>query len=109
MKSHSQRKGGRRQRLSSLLAHKLSEYFKTEMELPGLVSISGIDTAPNMQFATVWLSIYGADESEVLEKLIKESGRLRKYLTESLVTKYTPKLSFKVDHFEQHADDISRA
>ena len=109
VRSGSQKKGTRKYRLSSLLAHGLSEYFKTEMELPGLVSISGVDVAPNMQVATIWLSVYGADEDEVLDKIRKESRRLRAYLIRSLSTRYTPVLTFRIDYSQQHADDISRA
>lgn len=95
-------------KLSSLLTQKLSEYMRTEMELPGIVSISHIDVAPNMQSATVWISIYGADEEKVLQIFKGEKNRLRSYLTKELVSKYTPKLRFKVDPSEEHADKISR-
>ena len=93
-------------KLASLLSHKISQYFKIEMDLPGLVSISAIETAPNMQSAVVWISIYGASEDEVLKMLRKEVPYLRKYLAKNISTRYIPKISFRADHSEAHAQHI---
>ncbi len=108
VKTHSQKGAGRKPRLSSLLEHLVADYIKMEMELPGIVSISHIDVASNMQFATIWISVYGADEDEVRKTLIKERYAIRKYLTEKVVSKYMPELRFKIDPSESHADIISR-
>lgn len=101
------REGGRTPRIVSLLEHKISDYFQQEMELPGLVSISGVDAAANMYSATIWLSIYGADEQEVLKMLSKETGKIRKYLGRHLVTRYVPQLRFKSDPSQAHAQAIA--
>lgn len=107
--THSQKGSGRTPRLSSLLSRKVAEYFKAEMDLPGLVSISFVDVSPNMQSATVWLSIYAADEDEVMQKLKAEKGPMRRYLTKELRTKYIPMLKFKIDSSQEHAQNISEA
>jgi len=83
--------------------------MRVEMDLPGIVSISQIEAAPNMQSATVWLSIYGADEEEILKTMKSETRSLRKYLTDRLRAKYIPQLRFKSDPSEAHAQKISEA
>lgn len=108
-KIHSQKGSGRTPRLASLLKHQLAEYFKTEMELPGLVSISFVDVSPNMQSATVWLSVYAADENEVLESLKRATGAMRRQLTKTIKTKYIPMLRFKIDASQEHVQNISEA
>lgn len=100
---------GRKPRLASLLEHKLAEYFKTEMDLPGLISISFVEVAPNMQHATVWLSIYGADPDEVLVSLKRETGKIRKYMIKQISTKYIPQLTYRIDVSQEHAQTISEA
>jgi ribosome-binding factor A len=99
--------GGRMPRLASLLTQQLSEYFQRELDLPGLVSISHVDVAPNFQSATVWLSIYGAEETEVISRIIKARKDIRYQLTRILATKYIPVLRFKADPSEAHAQRIS--
>lgn len=108
MALHSQKGPGRKPRLASLLERAISEYFKTEMDLPGIVSISYIDVAPNMQFATVWLSVYGADEEEILARLDREGAQMRRLFAKKFVSKYIPQLRFKTDPSQSHADIIAR-
>ena len=99
--------GGRKPRLASLLEHTLAEYFRSQLDLPGLVSISHVEVAPNFQAATIWLSIFAADENEVLRILLRSRGSMRKELTRVLSTKYIPQLTFKFDPSEAHAQRIS--
>ena len=101
--------GSRSNRLASLLEQLISSYFTQEMDFPGLVSISNIDVAPNMQSAQVWLSIYGAPEDEVLRMVLKERKAIHSYITRQIVSKYTPQLKFKVDPSEGHAQRIGEA
>jgi ribosome-binding factor A len=107
MPTYSQAGAKRKPRLASLLEHSLAEYFKTELELPGLVSIAQVEVAANMQFATVWLSVYGASEEDVLEILRHAAGDLRQHLTKRLSSRYIPQLQFKIDPSEAHAQKIT--
>jgi ribosome-binding factor A len=64
----------------------------------GMVTITGVDTAPNLRRATVYFSMIELDNAEAAKEALESAApRLRKVLGGQVRLKYTPALEFVVD------------
>ena len=64
----------------------------------GFVTVTGVDAAPDMRHATVFVStVDPARIEDVLKGLTAAAPRLRAALGKEIRTKYTPQLDFKAD------------
>ena len=65
-----------------------------------LISITKLDTSPNLRSAKVYVSVLGGGEPEkeaVMKLLKKHRGLLQKNLSTEITMKYTPHLEFILD------------
>ncbi len=64
----------------------------------GLVSITGVETAPNLRTATVYFSTLDLGEAEETRRALEAAApRIRRALGREVRLKYTPALSFELD------------
>ncbi len=90
----------RMERVNSIIKHVLAE----EVELlkdPRLemVTITGVDTQPNLRNATVYFSTLDLDHSEPARVALESAApRLRRAMGDQVRLKYTPLLHFELDH-----------
>lgn len=65
----------------------------------GFVTVTGVDTAPNLRHATVFYSVIGSDEvqKETAEALGAAAPRISRHIGRQIRMKYTPSLHFEVD------------
>ncbi len=81
----------------------LREVLADEIELLdnpdiGLVTITGVDTRPDLRQATVFLSVLEPSQvGSTLEVLEGEAGSLQAAIARQLRLKYTPRLTFRLD------------
>lgn len=66
----------------------------------GLVSITGVDVAPDMANAVVYFSTFGDDDGieATGAALTAAAGRLQRAVAREVRLKRTPRLRFEVDH-----------
>ena len=70
----------------------------TAPRVDGLVSITAGDTAPDLRYAKVYVSMLDkSDVKEVVKGLRSASGYLRRELGQALQLRYTPELTFVAD------------
>lgn len=81
------------------LAARLAEVHET-----GLITVTGVETAPDLRHATVWISTLGEFDEGELAEIIPE---LRAAMS-GLEIKYVPRLEFKYDRGLAHAERIER-
>ena len=83
-----------RRELSSLLMREARD-----PRLEGLVSITAVDTSPDLKYARVYVSVMGSEEDKmrVQEGLAAAAGFLRRGLAARLTMRYIPDLSFERD------------
>lgn len=83
-----------RRELSSLLMREARD-----PRLEGLVSITVVDTSPDLKYARVYVSVMGSEEDKmrVQEGLAAAAGFLRRGLAARLTMRYIPDLSFERD------------
>ncbi len=90
------------ERVNALLAEEIANLLRREVQDPRLgamVSVTGVETSPDLRNATVLVSIMG-DEEEVqhaMAALRHASGFLRHELGARLRLRHIPELAFTLD------------
>ncbi len=90
------------QRLNQQIREELADLLRREMRDPrlaGLISITGVETTPDLALARVYVSIFGSDDevAEALRALQRAAGFLRRELGERVRVRRLPLLEFKFD------------
>ncbi len=90
----------RMRKVNELLREILAEEV-TELKDPriGFVTITGVDTAPNLRNATVFFSVLGDEDAmeQTGEALTHAHSRLQRAIARQARLKYTPVLEFRPD------------
>jgi len=65
----------------------------------GFVTVTGVDTAPDLRYATVYYSVLGSEEEQAAtgEALTQAAPRLQRAVGRQTRLKFTPHLVFEVD------------
>ena len=89
-------------RINVLIRDELADLLHREVvdpELERMISITSVETAPDLSVAKVHVSVL-ADESDALktvERLRHAAGFFRRALAERLDLRHTPELDFRLD------------
>jgi ribosome-binding factor A len=90
----------RMRKVNELLREVIAEQV-TELKDPriGFLTITGVDTAPNLRNAIVYYSVIGNEEqhSETARALKSAAPRLQAAIGSQTRLKYTPVLEFRID------------
>ncbi len=74
-----------------------------------MITISKVETAPNLKSAIVWLYIFPLDQGEeVLESLKKQMYDLQGAMNRELDMRPLPRLVLRLDHGAEHAESIEK-
>jgi ribosome-binding factor A len=76
--------------------------------LGGVVSITDVEMSRDLQYATVYFTMYGGDHEEGLEGLKSSAGFIRRQLGRKLKMRRVPELRFKADHSMVQGEKIDR-
>ncbi len=98
-------------RLNAQLQRELGTLCESHIRpaMPGvLITVTGVELAPNLRNANVFVSIYGApgDGQRALNLLRNQRHLLQAGLARQVVMKYTPVLNFKLDGTAERADRV---
>jgi ribosome-binding factor A len=101
----------RLQRLNTLFQEELAELIQTEIRDPrmaGVVSITRIDTSPDMENADVYISVLGTadDKSGSLAALRHAAPFLRRELLHRVHIRKVPHLHFVLDETIEEAAHV---
>jgi len=102
------------ERINHLLRQEIADLLTREVKdatlNTALISITDVETSPDLRSAKVYFSVYG-EEAEIQaarEHLTRASGFLHHNLKERLDLRYTPHLEFILDRSLARADRIMR-
>ena len=87
-------------RITEEIQRELSSLIRTvkDPRVHGLVSITAVDTTPDLRYAKIFVSVLDkSDVKEVVKGLRSAGGYLRRELGRSLQLRYTPELTFVAD------------
>jgi ribosome-binding factor A len=90
--------------VSQMLLHDI----KDDRVGAGMVSITDVDVAGDLQHAKIFVSIYGTDEAkaETMEGLKAAQGYVRRELGQRMKLRRTPEVTFKEDRSFDLATDV---
>lgn len=103
-------KAKRIEKVNSLIQRLFGEILQREADLPVdvLVTVSAVDTVPNLRSATVWLYILPLERGEeILEMLKEEMYDLQGALNRALSMRPLPRVTLKLDHGAEYAQHIN--
>ncbi len=105
-------------RINEEIQRELAALFRTvkDPRVHGLVSITHVDTTPDLRYAKVYVSVLDkSDVKEVVKGLKSAGGYLRRELGRALSLRYIPELVFQADdsidkgtHILKLLNDIER-
>ena len=72
------------------------------------ISITAVETTPDLKFAKVFYSVLSGDKKEIAKGLKSSAGYIRRQLAQTLNLRMTPELSFYEDHSIEHGAHISK-
>lgn len=87
-------------RINEEIQRELSALIRTvkDPRVKGLISITAVDTTPDLKYAKVYISVLDkGDVHEVVKGLKSAAGYLRRELGRALSLRYTPELQFVED------------
>lgn len=100
---------GRMDKVDALIASELSQLFHRDLEFPKgtVVTILRVKTARDLRHAQVHLSILPDSSTAAVLGILEDATRdLENELHKRLVMKFTPRLSFRVDHSLERQEHI---
>lgn len=80
--------------LREVLAEEVEKLADSRLEM---VSVTGVDTAPNLRRAVVYVDVLSDDHEGVIEALMHAAPRLQREIGRQVRIKYTPVLAFEID------------
>ncbi len=87
-------------RINEEIHRELSDLMRTlkDPRIRGMVSITAVETTPDLRYAKVFVSVLNkSDSKDVLKGLKSSGGYLRRELGRALALRYTPELLFHED------------
>jgi ribosome-binding factor A len=102
----------RMRRVNELMREVIGSAIATELEDPriGFVTITSVDTSPDLRTARVWVSVLGgeAEREDTLAGLRSSHGVLQSAIARQTRIKRTPTLTFHYDDAPERGVRISR-
>ncbi len=98
-------------KLNKLIQSHLGEIFQRELSLKSgvFVTISKVDTTPDVRYTRVSISVFPYKESAyVLKAIGNEKYAIQGALNKKLAIKPLPRLVFQIDSTEEKADEIEK-
>lgn len=100
------------ERVNELLRERLSELILREIKDPrvgGIVTITGVETSPDLRSARVYISVMGdAEERERTIAGLRSASRFLHRGLEVLSLRHVPELTFFADDSMERADRLMR-
>lgn len=96
----------------------INSYIKTEVSFllesfvqdnkTGLLTVTRVDTAPDMKASKVWVSVFEArmPSEVVLKKIVKKSHLIQSELWKKMAVRKVPRLQFKLDENPEYVERI---
>jgi len=98
---------GRMRRVNEVVREVLAESIGKDLHDPGIgfVTVTGVDTSPDLRSARVYVSVLGSPEEqeETIIVLGESHAILQRAIATQLRMKRTPTLTFTLDHGPEEA------
>ena len=72
------------------------------------ISITAVETTPDLKFAKVFYSVLSGDKKEIARGLKSSAGFIRRQIAQNMNLRMTPEFTFVEDHSIEHGAHISK-
>ncbi len=74
----------------------------------GAVTVTRVETSRNLRHAEVWVSVLGEAEGQraLLAAVRRHRPEIQERVSDAVVLKYTPRLTFTLDHSVEQGDRV---
>ncbi len=99
------------EQINILVKEELSRIISREIDLTehGLITITRVDISRDALYATVYLSLLGANPAELLSGLEREVYHIQQKLNRSVAMRPVPKIRFALDREEMRREGLERS
>ena len=98
----------RQDRVNELLKREISSVLQRDFEFSGsLVTISAVETTPDLKEAKVFVGVLGGEAKPALHKINAARGAIQNAVARRVVLRNTPLLTFRLDDSAQRGIDIN--
>ena len=90
----------RMQKVDEELKKHISEIISLELtntNITGMITVTRVDTTPDLRFAKVYVSILGGNQEKTIQALTKSKGYIRSMIAKRVNLRTTPDIAFEVD------------
>ncbi len=97
-------------RINEEISRELTEILRTVKDprvSSAFVSITNVDTTPDLKYCKIYFSVYSGDSKEVAKGMKSAQGYIRRELAARLNLRMTPELTFVPDNSIEHGAHIS--
>jgi ribosome-binding factor A len=99
----------RAKRVAHRIMEELGRFLIEEVQGPGLITVTRVEMTPDLMTARVFLSVFGGEEpEEVLARLERMKGPIRRLLASRVNLKYNPELIFSPDPAPEYGERLDR-
>lgn len=86
-------------RVRELLKREIGQVLTRDYEFKALVTVNGVDPAPDLRTAKVFIGILGdaGESGRIVARLNREHGNIQRQISKRVVLKFTPQLTFELD------------
>lgn len=96
-----------KERIGEILLRHAAEFLSRESNRLSLITVTGLRSTDKIGHVTFLVSIYPEErEAEALGFLMRERGKLRRYIKEHVRLRRIPHLEFEIDRGEKHRRSI---
>ena len=104
-----QKRGGRANRVNSLVKQIVSEEFiRNSDPVINSLTVSHVDTSLDMKKTTVYVTSLESKPRKILDSLTKNRIKIQKSVSSQLDMKYTPRVIFKMDPLIENVEKINQ-
>tara|TARA_B100000586_G_C20062651_1_gene406982 strand:- start:423 stop:767 length:345 start_codon:yes stop_codon:yes gene_type:complete len=104
-----QERGGRANRVNSLVKQIVSEEFiRNSDPVINSLTVSHVDTSLDMKKTTVYVTSLDSKPRKILDSLTKNRIKIQKSVSSQLDMKYTPRVIFKMDPLIENVEKINQ-
>ena len=102
-------KGNRLERVNAELQKEIAIIINNDLRDPqitSMIGISAVDVAPDLSTARVFISVYGGDSQDTLNRIKGAGSFIRGRLSQKIRLRITPRLEFFLDNSQEYGQKI---
>lgn len=102
-------KNNRLERVNAEIAKELAIIINNDLRDPqitAMITVSSVSVSPDLSSARVYLSVFGGDSQDTLNRIKGAGSFIRSRLSQKIRLRITPRLEFMLDNSQEYGQKI---